>query len=122
MTYRVVHTTRYAYSEAVSVSHHVARVKPRICPGQECVRHELQIEPAPATVRSHQDYFGNEVTFFIVERAHKELTVRSTSTVKVHGEDAAGARGHASVGGGVRLRRAAARGDRVSLRLGVDRR
>jgi transglutaminase-like putative cysteine protease len=84
VTYRVVHTTRYAYSEAVSVSHHVARVKPRICPGQECVWHELQIEPAPATVRPHQDYFGNEVTFFIVERAHKELTVRSTSTVKVH--------------------------------------
>ena len=26
-----------------------------------------------------QDYFGNEVTFFIVERAHKELTVRSTA-------------------------------------------
>jgi len=85
VTYRVVHTTRYAYSAAVSVSHHVARVKPRICPGQDCVRHELQIEPAPATVRSHRDYFGNEVTLFVVERAHKELTVRSTSTVKVHG-------------------------------------
>jgi transglutaminase-like putative cysteine protease len=82
MTYQVVHTTRYTYSEAVSVSHHVARVMPRACPGQECLRHELQTEPTPAVVRSHQDYFGNAVTFFIVERAHTE---RATSTVKVHG-------------------------------------
>ncbi len=59
VTYQVVHTTRYDYSEAVSVSHHLARVRPRVFPGQECVRHELQIEPAPAVVRSHQDYFGN---------------------------------------------------------------
>jgi transglutaminase-like putative cysteine protease len=85
VTYQVVHTTRYAYSEAVSVSHHVARVRPRGFPGQECLQHDLQIEPAPAVVRTHQDYFGNTVTFFIVERAHAELSVRATSTVKVQG-------------------------------------
>jgi len=85
VTYQVVHTTQYEYAEAVSVSHHLARVKPREFPGQECLAHELQIDPTPAVVRSHRDYFGNTVTFFIVERAHAELTVRSTSTVKVHG-------------------------------------
>ena len=36
-------------------------------------------------MRSHQDYFGNAVTFFIVEGAHKTLTVRAVSTVKVGG-------------------------------------
>ena len=77
VTYEVVHTTRYTYSEAVSVAHHVARVKPRVFAGQECLRHELQIEPVPAVVRSHQDYFGNAVTFFIVEGAHTTLTVRA---------------------------------------------
>lgn len=82
-TYEVVHTTKYKYSETVSVSHHLARVKPREFPGQECLAHELLIDPAPAVVRSHRDYFGNTVTFFIVERAHSELTVRATSTVKV---------------------------------------
>src|SRR5678816_4886891 len=65
VTYQVVHTTRYAYSEAVSVSHHLARVTPRACPGQECLSHELQIDPQPAVVRSHQDYFGNAVDFFL---------------------------------------------------------
>jgi transglutaminase-like putative cysteine protease len=82
-TYEVVHTTKYKYRETVSVSHHLARVKPREFPGQECLAHELLIDPAPAVVRSHRDYFGNTVTFFIVERAHSELTVRATSTVKV---------------------------------------
>jgi len=85
VTYDVVHTTRYKYSAAVSVSHHVARVMPRAFPGQECLRHELQIDPPPAVIRPHQDYFGNAVSFFIVERAHTELTVKATSTVKVHG-------------------------------------
>jgi transglutaminase-like putative cysteine protease len=85
VTYLVAHTTHYAYSEAVSVSHHVARVRPRGFPGQACLQHELQIEPAPAVVRTHQDYFGNTVAFFIVERAHTELSVRATSTVQVQG-------------------------------------
>jgi transglutaminase-like putative cysteine protease len=83
VTYEVVHTTRYAYSEAVSVSHHVARVMPRAFPGQECLRYDLKVEPAPALARPHQDYFGNTVTFFVIERAHKELTVRAASTVTV---------------------------------------
>jgi transglutaminase-like putative cysteine protease len=83
VTYQVVHTTHYVYSEAVSVSHHLARVTPRVCPGQECLAHELHIDPPPALVRSHQDYFGNAADFFIVERAHSELIVQSRSRVKV---------------------------------------
>jgi transglutaminase-like putative cysteine protease len=83
VTYQVVHTTQYAYSADVSVSHHVARVAPREFAGQQCLRHELLIEPTPAVVRPHRDYFGNGVTFFVIERAHTELTVRATSTVTI---------------------------------------
>jgi transglutaminase-like putative cysteine protease len=86
VTYQVVHTTRYEYSEDVSVSHHVARVMPRDFLGQQCLNHALDIEPAPAVMRGHQDYFGNAVTFFIIERAHTALTVRATSTVTVRGK------------------------------------
>jgi transglutaminase-like putative cysteine protease len=57
---------------------------PRIFPQQACLRHDLQIDPPPAVLRSYQDYFGNGMTFFIVERAHKELTVRATSSITVH--------------------------------------
>jgi hypothetical protein len=50
-------------------------------------------------VRSHQDYFGNAVDFFIVERAHTELTVRSTSTVSVQGRPRPGLCDDGAVGG-----------------------
>jgi transglutaminase-like putative cysteine protease len=86
VTYQVVHTTQYEYREDVSVSHHVARVIPRDFIGQQCLDHTLDIDPAPAVMRGHQDYFGNTVTFFIIERAHKTLTVRATSRVTVRGK------------------------------------
>jgi transglutaminase-like putative cysteine protease len=86
VTYQVVHTTQYKYSEDVSVSHHVARVVPRDFNSQQCLEHTLEIDPAPAVMRGHQDYFGNKVSFFIIERAHQALTVRATSTVMVRGK------------------------------------
>ncbi len=84
VTYDVTHATTYAYSQAVSVSHHLARLVPRVFPGQDRIDHRLDVEPPPAVVRPHEDYFGNAVTFFIMERAHTELTVRARSRVTVH--------------------------------------
>jgi len=83
VTYEVVHTTRYEYSESVSVSHHVARLSPRALPHQECLEHALQIEPAPALTTNRLDYFGNAMTFFVMEGAHKGLTVRARSKVVI---------------------------------------
>jgi transglutaminase-like putative cysteine protease len=83
MTFEVVHTTEYDYSESVSVSHHVARLSPRELPRQDCVQHELQIDPAPAVRATHVDYFGNTMTFFAMQGAHSRLTVRARSTVAV---------------------------------------
>ena len=86
--YEVVHTTDYDYSAPVAVSHHVARLSPRALPRQDCVQHELQIDPAPAAKATHTDYFGNAVTFFAMQGAHKRLTVRARSTVDVRGDHA----------------------------------
>jgi transglutaminase-like putative cysteine protease len=79
--YEVVHTTEYDYSESVAVSHHMARLRPRVLPHQQSLHHELQIEPAPAVMTTHTDYFGNAVTFFAMQGAHKHLTVRARSRV-----------------------------------------
>ena len=81
VTYRIVHTTQYDYDEAVSVSHHVARLTPRTLPYQTCDAHELDIEPGSAVTKTHVDYFGNTMTFFAMQAAHKRLTVRARSTV-----------------------------------------
>jgi transglutaminase-like putative cysteine protease len=81
VTYEVVHTTRYAYSEPVPVSHHIARLSPRLLPYQQCLQHELHVEPAPSVTRTHVDYFGNATTVFFIEGAHQQLTVRASSKV-----------------------------------------
>jgi transglutaminase-like putative cysteine protease len=79
--YEVVHTTEYNYSEPVAVSHHLARLDPRALPHQQHGRHELQIEPAPAVMSSHTDYFGNAVTYFAMQGPHKRLSIRARSRV-----------------------------------------
>lgn len=79
--YEVVHTTKYDYSQSVAVSHHLARLNPRALPHQQPLQHDLQIDPAPAAMTTHTDYFGNSVTFFAMQGAHKRLTVRARSRV-----------------------------------------
>jgi transglutaminase-like putative cysteine protease len=79
--YEVLHSTEYDYSESVAVSHHLAHLSPRALPHQQCLHHDLQIEPAPAVKTTHMDYFGNPVTFFAMQGAHKRLTVRARSRV-----------------------------------------
>jgi transglutaminase-like putative cysteine protease len=81
--YSIVHVTRYDYSEPVSVSHHVARLAPRTCEHQVCLEYALDIEPGAVATLTHQDYFGNTMTFFETRSAHKSLTVRATSRVAV---------------------------------------
>lgn len=88
MTYDVVHTTRYEYSESVSVSHHIAHLSPRTLEYQECTQHELTIEPSPAVTTTHVDYFGNSVTFFATQGGHKRLTVRARSKVTLRPREA----------------------------------
>jgi len=79
--YEVVHTTRYDYSESVAVSHHMARLSPRVLPYQQRLQHDLLIEPPPAVMTTHTDYFGNAVTYFAMQGAHKRLIVRARSQV-----------------------------------------
>ena len=83
VTFDIVHATRYAYTESVSVSHHVARLSPRALPHQACLDHELDVDPAPAVLSTHTDYFGNDTTFFAMQRAHRGLTVTARSRVRV---------------------------------------
>jgi transglutaminase-like putative cysteine protease len=83
MQYEIIHTTEYDYTESVVVAHHVARLKPRTLPTQECVSHELAIAPAPAVTSNYEDYFGNLVTVVAVQGAHKRFVIRARSLVSV---------------------------------------
>jgi transglutaminase-like putative cysteine protease len=84
MKYRVTHVTRYDYSEPVSLCHNLAHLKPRAQPGQICYASQVRVEPTPAVVREYRDCFGNQVTYFAVQQAHRQLTVTAVSEVDVH--------------------------------------
>ncbi len=83
MMYRVRHTTTYAYTSAVSVSHNVLHLTPRECQHQRCPMHELLIYPKPAFINQAEDYFGNPVTYFGLQEPHEALTMTANSTVEV---------------------------------------
>jgi transglutaminase-like putative cysteine protease len=83
VTYDVEHVTRYAYTESVSISHHLARLTPRTAVHQLRLRHDIEVEPAAAARSTHTDYFGNDATFFAMQGAHRGLTVTSRSRVRV---------------------------------------
>lgn len=83
MIYEVRHTTIYRYQAPASVSHHVARLKPRELPFQKPLSHRVDLDPAPTVWREQPDYYGNTMAFFTVQQPHHELQIRSQSRVEL---------------------------------------
>ncbi|MGD0410253.1 MAG: transglutaminase family protein [Verrucomicrobiota bacterium] len=83
MNYRILHRTVYDYSEPVTVSHHAARLKPRLTGAQPRADFALEITPAPAVRTMRTDYFGNQVCFFSVQQIHRRLEITAASRVSV---------------------------------------
>ncbi len=83
----VEHITTYHYSEPASLGHNMTHLAPRSCEHQRCLFHRLVIEPAPRSMRSHTDYFGNQVDYFTLEEEHTELAIVASSEVDVRGTD-----------------------------------
>jgi transglutaminase-like putative cysteine protease len=82
MIYQVTHTTSYDYAEAISLSHHLLRLRPRELPYQNCLAHAIAIEPPPERFHAHTDYYGNRASFVAIEEPHTELIIRSSSKVR----------------------------------------
>ena len=83
MRYRVSHRTVYEYNNAVSVSHHLIRLKPREFAFQHCSDFRVASEPEPSLISSHEDYFGNTVNFITIEGPHRQLAVTSRCQVEI---------------------------------------
>lgn len=82
MIYRISHRTTYKYAYAVSVGNHVACLTPRSYSNNQVILSSLKITPTPITQTERIDYFGNRLSFFMVDEPHKELIVEATSEVK----------------------------------------
>ncbi len=83
MNYHITHRTLYDYAAPVSVSHHVARLEPRVSGAQTCDRFSLQIFPEPALRKTRTDYFGNQLCFFAIQEIHSKLEIITSSCVTV---------------------------------------
>lgn len=53
---------------------------------QSCYRHTIMTDPV-STFFTYSDYFNNQVHAFTVNKIHRELTIKMTSTVVTHEND-----------------------------------
>jgi transglutaminase-like putative cysteine protease len=83
-SYRIRHETRYRYAADVVHSHHLLHLVPRPAVYQECLEHEVTIEPAPARRVSEVDGFGNPMLRVEMAQPHRVLTVISQMQIEVH--------------------------------------
>ncbi len=83
VTYRVTHETRYAYTQPVTISHHLAHLRPRQLATQQVHSHRLTITPPPGSQQERRDYFGNAACYFTIDETHDSLSVVAESLVTV---------------------------------------
>jgi len=81
MNYSINHKTIYTYFEPVSVCHNVLRLVPRNTGRQVCKAVRVKIQPEPDTLREYEDFFGNKVIYFSIEKEHGQLTVNVHSEI-----------------------------------------
>jgi len=86
VNYRVTHRTTYEYDEPVAVSHHAARVEPRVTAVQSRTDWKITVSPEPAVQVQRPDFFGNRVCFFAIQELHARLDVTATSIVSVEAQ------------------------------------
>lgn len=79
--WRLVHRTEYVYDDDVGDSYGRAHLTPRHGDGQYRLAARIDVDPEPADLREHTDYFGNRSTYFAVRTPHRALTVTATSVV-----------------------------------------
>jgi transglutaminase-like putative cysteine protease len=82
MKYTIQHKTSYAYLDPVSLCHNIARLVPRNTREQTCTNTHIRINPKPDRINEYEDFFGNKVIYFSIEKEHRELTVHVTSEVE----------------------------------------
>ncbi len=82
MKYTIQHKTSYSYLDPVSLCHNIARLVPRNTREQTCTNTHIRITPQPDRVNEYEDFFGNKVIYFSIEKEHRELTVNVTSEVE----------------------------------------
>jgi transglutaminase-like putative cysteine protease len=83
MKYRIIHKTWYAYSDITPICHNLVHLAPRTTLQQRCLGYRLKVDPSPAFLNYHDDYFGNRTEYFSIESGHRKLEIIAESTVDI---------------------------------------
>ena len=82
MQYQITHTTEYEYNSSVSLCHNLAKLLIRNTANQVCNNMEVEITPRPDILQEYEDYFGNKVMYFAIQKEHRRLAVTVKSQVQ----------------------------------------
>ncbi len=82
MYHRVIHITDYIYEVPVSLCHNIVRLIPRSTNKQFCKKSVVSINPEPDVLLEYEDFYGNRLVYFTIEKEHKKLSVRVTSEIE----------------------------------------
>ncbi|WP_240415501.1 transglutaminase family protein [Paenibacillus periandrae] len=80
MKIEINHVTRYSYLEPVMDSVNELRLTPRTNYRQSCYHHEVSTEPS-ASLFTYEDYFGNRVHSFSINKPHREMVIKTKAVV-----------------------------------------
>ena len=89
MIYDVRQTSFSKYASEVSHARHILRLTPIDRAGQRVQASTLDISPAPAERVEGRDFFGNRVTWILMDAPHTELTVNVAARIVVAPSQAA---------------------------------
>jgi transglutaminase-like putative cysteine protease len=81
--YTVRHRTTYTYESAVSYSRLVAHLVPRATSRQQTFVAHVTVEPTPMRRFERPDFFGNAVSWFIIDETHDSLNIVAESRVTI---------------------------------------
>jgi transglutaminase-like putative cysteine protease len=83
MIYDIRQTTVCGNASAVANARHVLRLTPTGRTRQQVHVASLQIVPEPSHSREGHDFFGNHITWIVLEEPHDRLTVKVSARVAV---------------------------------------
>lgn len=83
MIYDVRQTTSYRYASAVAQARHVMRLTPIDRPRQRVFASAIDIDPVPVDRREGNDFFGNHMTWVVLDEPHDQFTARVAARIAV---------------------------------------
>jgi transglutaminase-like putative cysteine protease len=84
LIYDISHVTRYRYGAQVAANTCTLRLLLRSAEGQSVRESRIDVAPPPIAWSERADIFGNRVVRMRIEKAHRELIIKSIARVEVH--------------------------------------